>query len=58
MQKSDEDGYRYVIGSHVEDVRPLSKKLNEAFSGRGGGKTGMVQGTLTGAEQKIREFCQ
>ena len=55
---SDEDGYRYVIGSHVEDVRPLSKKLNEAFSGRGGGKTGMVQGTLTGAEQKIREFCQ
>ena len=32
---NDEEGYRYVIGSHSEDVRVISKKLNEAFQGRG-----------------------
>lgn len=51
---TDEDGYRYVIGSRTKDVRPLSRVLNEAFSGRGGGKPGMVQGTLCGCEEEIR----
>ena len=51
---TDEDGYRYVIGSRTKDVRPLSRELNEAFSGRGGGKPGMVQGTLCGCEEEIR----
>lgn len=52
-----DSGYRYVIGSHSEDVRPLCRRLNEAFFGRGGGKQGMVQGTLAGNEEEIREFC-
>ncbi len=53
---TDESGYRYVIGSRNEDVRPISKKLNEAFAGRGGGKPEMVQGTLKGKEVQIREM--
>lgn len=53
---NDEEGYRYVIGSHAEDVRPLCKKLNEAFSGRGGGKPEMVQGSLKGTEEGIRKL--
>ena len=52
---TDVDGYRYVIGSRNEDVRPLSKKLNAEFSGRGGGKPEMVQGSLMGNEDAIRE---
>lgn len=52
---TDESGYRYVIGRN-EDVRPISKKLNEAFAGRGGGKPEMVQGTLKGKEVQIREM--
>lgn len=52
---TDENGYRYVIGSRVCDVRPLSKKINAAFCGRGGGKPEMVQGSLTGSEKLIRE---
>ena len=52
---TDENGYRYVIGSRVCDVRPLSKKINAAFNGRGGGKPEMVQGSLTGSEKLIRE---
>lgn len=53
---TDEKGYRYVIGSRSEDVRPLSKKLNAAFEGRGGGKPEMVQGSMKGIEASIREM--
>ncbi len=48
-------GYRYVIGSKFVDVRELSKELNSAFNGRGGGKPEMVQGSLFGAEETIKE---
>ena len=44
---TDEAGYRYVIGSRREDVRPLCRMLNEAFEGRGGGKPEMAQGSMT-----------
>lgn len=50
----DQNGYRYVIGSRKEDVRPYSKKLNAAFNGRGGGKPEMVQGSVSGTEAAIR----
>ena len=50
---TDENGYRYVIGSRVCDVRPISKKINALFNGRGGGKPEMVQGSLSGSEEEI-----
>lgn len=50
---TDETGYRYVIGSRTEDVRPICKCLNEQFAGRGGGKPEMVQGSLTGTREAI-----
>ena len=53
---NDTDGYRYILGSAQEDVRPLCKKLNETFQGKGGGKPEMVQGSLAGTETNIREF--
>lgn len=50
------DGYRYVIGSRAQDVRPIAKNINEKFRGRGGGKPEMVQGSLGSArEDEIRE---
>lgn len=51
---TDESGYRYVIGSRTEDVRPLNQKLRETFGARGGGKPEMVQGSLTGTSDKIK----
>ena len=54
----DASGYRYVIGSRMEDVRPVGKMLNEAFHGRGGGKPEMVQGSLSGTEEEIRKRCR
>lgn len=53
---TDADGYRYVIGSRTEDVRPIGKLLNEAFQGRGGGKPVMIQGTLQGKEEEIEKL--
>lgn len=55
---NEENGYRYVIGSRVSDVRPLSKKINATFNGRGGGKPEMVQGSLVGSEIEIREVLK
>ena len=53
---TDEDGYRYIIGSSSTDVREFAKKLNEAFSGKGGGKPEMVQGSLKGSRSDIKKL--
>lgn len=44
----DEKGYRYVIGSRKEDVRPYGEKL-KSLGGRGGGKPEMIQGSIQAA---------
>ena len=48
--------WRYALGSAQEDVRPLAKRLNEAFSGRGGGQKELAQGSLTGTREEIEDF--
>ncbi len=53
---NDSAGYNYVMGSKSYDVVALSKELNECFSGKGGGKPPMVQGSLKGNAGEIREF--
>ena len=53
---TDKEGYRYVIGSKEMDVRSLAKELNAAFDGRGGGRPEMVQGSINGKEDEIREW--
>lgn len=55
---NDENGYRYVIGSSAHDLRKLVKELNAAFSGRGGGKPEMVQGSLKGTEEELKDWIQ
>ncbi len=51
----DEKGYRYVIGSREEDVRPYGEKL-KALGGRGGGKPEMIQGSVQADEATLREI--
>lgn len=53
-----EQGYRYVIGSKHLDMRRLSKEMNAAFFGRGGGKPEMAQGALKGNEEAIEIWLQ
>lgn len=55
---NDAEGYRYIIGSRKQDVRNVTRSLNERFQGRGGGKPEMTQGSLKGARDEIRNVIQ
>ena len=55
---TDNGGYHYVLGSKTVDMREFSKKLNEKFQGKGGGKPQMVQGSLTGSAKEIQETIE
>ena len=50
--------YKYCIVSSKTDLREMCKALNGAFSGRGGGKPQIVQGSLSGTEENIKEFLK
>ncbi len=52
----DEQGYHYILGSCHVNLRDYVKILNQKFSGKGGGKPEMVQGSLWGCEREIRSF--
>ncbi|HML47141.1 MAG TPA: hypothetical protein PKE04_10385, partial [Clostridia bacterium] len=41
-----EAGWQFTMSGKGIDLRPIQKRLCEAFSGRGGGKPDLVQGTL------------
>jgi len=49
-------GYRYVLGGSQDDVRPVGRKLDERFQGRGGGSPQMVQGMVKGEKEDICRF--
>lgn len=51
LSPSAEGGYLYALGQAgpSADVRPLGRAFNEAFNGRGGGKPGLVQGSIAAA---------
>ena len=51
--------YRYSIVSNRVNLQPLCKALNSQFSGRGGGKPEIVQGSITtGAQEALTEFLR
>ena len=55
---TDEDGYRYIIGSKTIDLRVRAKEINTALSGRGGGRPTMIQGSCTAARCEIEAFFE
>ena len=55
---ADDSGYQYVLGSRRPDIQETGKKLNARFQGKGGGRPPMIQGSLKGKEQEIREFLK
>ena len=48
--------YKYAIGRADGDLRELTKKMNAALSGRGGGKPNFVQGSVS-CERAAIEAC-
>ncbi|MGN0400383.1 MAG: DHHA1 domain-containing protein [Blautia sp.] len=55
---TDEDGYRYVMGTKQQNINAIAKEMNQVFNGRGGGKPPMVQGSLKAAKEVIEEFLK
>ncbi len=53
---SDETGYSYCLVSRTEDLRTLGKTMNQALSGRGGGKPGFQQGSVRTTKANIEAF--
>ncbi len=53
-----EKGTGYCIARSDGDVRPLTKALNAALNGRGGGKPGICQGSCTATPEQVEEFLR
>ena len=52
----DEGGYKYAVGQLDGDLRAWVKELNGALCGRGGGKPGFVQGSVSAKWDEIVAF--
>ncbi len=53
---SDEEGWRYLIGSLHTDLRARSRAINAGIGGRGGGSSTMLQGRAEKSAKEIRRF--
>lgn len=53
---SDEEGYRYIIGSKTVDLRAEAKAINTAISGKGGGRSTMIQGSCTAKKDELDAY--
>ena len=52
-----QDGaWHYAMADRDGDLRGLTKRLNAALQGRGGGKPGFVQGSLAASRTDIEAF--
>lgn len=52
----DSENYKYAVSSKTENCSLIAKAINTNFSGRGGGKPELVQGSCLGKEENIKEF--
>lgn len=50
------ENIKYALAAKEMDVRPLNKLLTSEFNGKGGGKSELCQGNLTGSVEEIRSF--
>ncbi|WMC92113.1 alanyl-tRNA editing protein [Kineothrix sp. MB12-C1] len=49
----DASGYRYIIASKTEDVRPVNEMLRQQLQAKGGGSKEMVQGSVNSTKNEI-----
>ena len=55
---NDGSGYKYAVGQAGGNLRDFVKELNQALSGRGGGKPDFVQGSVRAPRSEIQSFFQ
>ncbi len=56
LSGSDNDGYRYVIGSSSLNMREAAREINAALGGRGGGSSEMISGSFSADRALIEEY--
>lgn len=52
----NDGGFSYAMGMIDGDLRPLTRELNTALHGRGGGKSGFTQGSVQAGRAEIEAF--
>lgn len=55
---NDRNGYQYILGSQQVNLRELLKEFHQSLPGKGGGKTEMVQGTVSGSRTLLESFFE
>lgn len=53
---TDEKGYQYILGREQGNMKEFLSEFHQAFPGKGGGKSEMVQGTVNAAQAEIETF--
>ena len=53
---TDERGYSFCLAARQGDLRELGKQMTQALKGRGGGKPGMIQGSVSASGGEIQAF--
>ncbi len=53
---NDNEGYKYIISSTSVDLRAITKEINAAISGRGGGSSEMIQGSCGAKREEIERY--
>ena len=51
-----ETGFRYAVAEQDGDLSAFVKELNAALQGRGGGRGGLVSGTVTASRREIEAY--
>ena len=57
FNEAEGNSFRYIVMGN-ENVKEISKKLNETFSGKGGGSDEMAQGSITATKEDIEKFFE
>ncbi len=52
----DRDGCKYIIASNSLDLKIISKEMNAALDGKGGGSSRMIQGSCRAEMERIRDY--
>ena len=54
----DENGYRFILGSNVQDCTAVAVNLRDAFGAKCGGSENMIQGSVGTTRDKLEAFFE
>lgn len=55
---NDEEGYRFILGSNIQDCTVVAVNLREAFGAKCGGSESMIQGSVVTTKEKLEAFFE